>query len=145
MNYIENARKLRLIIEKAVQSLPEEEAVEGVELYPTWEKLCEKAFVAETAGYKFSHEGILYKTVQVGYTFVSHYVPGVGTESLFERIDEDHAGTLDNPIPYEGNMALVNGLYYTQDGVVYRCTRDTGTPVYNALGDLVGIYVEVVS
>jgi hypothetical protein len=143
MNYIENARKLRLIIEKAVQSLPEEEAVEGVELYPTWEKLCEKSFVAEQPGYKFSHEGILYKTVQTRYTFVSHYVPGVGTESLFDRIDEDHTGTLEDPIPYGGNMALVNGLYYIQDSVVYHCTRDSGVPVYNPLSDLVGLYVEL--
>ena len=35
-----------------------------------------------------------------------------------------------------------NGKYYSQDGVTYLCTRDTGTPVYNPLADLVGIYVE---
>jgi hypothetical protein len=64
---------------------------------------------------------------------------------LYERIDVEHAGTLDDPIPYDGNMALVSGLYYTQDGVVYRCTRDTGIAVYAALRDLVGLYVEEVS
>ena len=40
-------------------------------------------------------------------------------------------------------MALEAGLYYTQGGVVYLCNRDTGQPVYNALDELVGIYVEV--
>jgi hypothetical protein len=40
-------------------------------------------------------------------------------------------------------MALVSGLHYSQDGVVYLCTRDTVNPVFNALKDLVGIYVEV--
>jgi hypothetical protein len=144
MNYIENARKLRPIIEQAMQSVDGQDALDAVELYPAWEKLCEKSFVAEQAGYKFSHDGILYKTVQAGYTFVSHYVPGVGTESLFERIDEDHAGTLEDPIPYDGNMALEAGKYYVQDGTMYRCTRDTGNPVYNALSDLVGIYVEII-
>lgn len=71
-------------------------------------------------------------------------MPGVGTESLFERIDEVHDGSRYDPIPYEGNMALTAGLYYTQNGVLYLCTRDTGIPVYNALADLVGIYVDVV-
>ena len=29
-----------------------------------------------------------------------------------------------------------------QDGKIYRCIRDTGNPVYNALSELVGLYVE---
>jgi hypothetical protein len=144
MNYIEKARKMRPIIEQAVQSLPDNDALKTVSLYPVWEKLCKQSVTADKAGYKFSHNGILYKTRQPGYTFVSHYVPGAGTESLFERIVETHTGTLDDPIPYSGNMALESGKYYTQDGVVYLCIRDTGNPVYHALADLVGIYVEEV-
>ena len=41
-------------------------------------------------------------------------------------------------------MALEQGKYYIQDGVVYRCIRDTGNPVHHALADLVGVYVEIV-
>lgn len=144
MNYIENARRLRPIIERAMQSVDGRDALDAVGLYPAWEKLCDIGFTAEKAGHKFSYGGKLYKTVQPGYTFVSHYVPGNGTESLFERIVETHAGTTDDPIPYDGNMALTAGLYYVQNGVVYRCIRDTGNPVYNALADLVGIFVEVI-
>lgn len=40
-------------------------------------------------------------------------------------------------------MELEEEKYYSQDGVTYLCTRDTGIPVYNPLADLVGIYVEV--
>ena len=40
-------------------------------------------------------------------------------------------------------MELTAGLYYTQDGVKYICTRDSGNPVYHALKDLVGLYVEI--
>ena len=40
-------------------------------------------------------------------------------------------------------MALTEGLYYTQGGVTYLCNRSTGQPVYNALAELVGLYVEV--
>ena len=62
--------------------------------------------------------------------------------ALWTEICETHAGTLDDPIPYSGNMALEAGKYYSQSGAVYLCTRDTVNPVYNALADLVGIYVE---
>lgn len=65
-------------------------------------------------------------------------------ESLWEEVCESHAGTEDDPIPYSGNMALVAGLYYVQDGVWYRCIRDTINPVYNRLEELVGLYVESV-
>ena len=96
-------------------------------------------------GEKFVSAGKLYKVLQA-HTSQSTWVPGAaGTESLYASIDEEHDGTKYDPIPYEGNMALENGKYYTQGGVLYRCTRDTGNPVYNTLAELVGIYVEVVT
>ena len=63
--------------------------------------------------------------------------------ALYTVIDVAHAGTQDDPIPYNGNMALMEGLYYTQGGVTYLCSRSTGQSVYNALAELVGLYVEV--
>lgn len=96
-------------------------------------------------GEKFVSAGKLYKVLQA-HTSQSTWVPGAtGTESLYARIDEEHDGTQYDPIPYEGNMALENGKYYTQGGVLYKCTRDTGNPVYNTLAELAGIYVEVVT
>ena len=137
----------RMLIMAQINTLDVDDvtALRMMEYYPTWEELCGKSVTADKAGYKFTYSGELYKTVQAGYMFVSHYVPGVGTESLFERIDERHDGSKYDPIPYDGNMALTAGLYYTQDGVVYLCNRDTGTAVYNALADLVGLYVETVA
>ena len=87
-------------------------ALRMIEYYPTWEDLCSKAVTTEKAEYKFVYGGKLYKTVQVNYTFVSHYVPGSGTESLFVRIDEEHDGAKYDPIPYDGNMELIEGKYY---------------------------------
>lgn len=112
------------------------------EFYPAWSDIIGQT--AEKAGFKFTHNGNLYKTIPANHTFAAHWVPGEGTESLYTRIDETHDGTLYDPIPYEGNMALTAGLYYSQDGKVYLCTRDTGNPVYNALSELVGLYVEMV-
>ena len=72
------------------------------------------------------------------------WLPDEGTESLYSRIDEAHAGTLEDPIPYSFNMALMNGMYYVQDDHIYKCIRDTVNPVYNRLADLAGTYVEAV-
>ena len=93
------------------------------------------------AGDRLQFGGVLYKVLQA-HTSQADWVPGEGTESIYTRIDESHAGTLADPIPYEGNMALEAGKYYSQSGAVYLCTRDTVNPVYNALADLVGLYVE---
>ena len=87
---------------------------------------------------------ILWKLRQE-HTSLEHWEPGAtGTESLWEEVNETHAGTLDDPIPYSGNMALTKGLYYIQDGNIYLCNRDTVTPVSNPLVELVGLYVEAV-
>ena len=105
-------------------------------LYPVWA-------VGKTynAGDRFTYADVLYKVVQA-HTSQADWVPSE-TPALYTIINETHAGTVEDPIPYEGNMALENGKYYTQDGVIYLCNRDTGNPVYNALSELVGHYVEV--
>lgn len=121
----------------------DEQAISAKALYPMWEDLVARSFVAEESGYRFRYGSDLYKTIQANLTFAEQWVPGVGTESMYARIDETHTGTLEDPIPYDGNMELFNGKYYSQDGVVYLCNRDTGAPVYNALADLVNIYVVV--
>lgn len=143
--YLEAALRVKPILQKAAQSLNDADALQVRGIYPTWAELVELGSVTAEAGYKFAHEGKLYKCVNANPTFQEFWIPGEGTESIYTRIDESHAGTLEDPIPYEGNMELVNGLYYSQGGVTYKCIRDTGIPVHNALADLVGIYVETVS
>lgn len=143
--YTDFANEVRAAMDASGAVLTDAEALDAVMLYKPWEQLVEAGFTAEKEGYRFRYNGELYKTIQPSYTFVSHYVPGEGTESLFARIDETHAGTIDDPIPYEGNMALEQGKYYSQNGAVYLCTRDTVNPVYNALSELVGLYVEEVT
>ena len=114
-----------------------------VEFYPEWN--CLIGQTVDKAEYKFQHNGKLYKTIPANHTFQADWVPGVGTESIYVRIDEAHDGTKYDPIPYDGNMALESGKYYTQSGMTYLCSRDTVNPVYNALSELVGLYVEVVN
>lgn len=64
--------------------------------------------------------------------------------SLWEEINEAHSGTVEDPVPYDGNMALEQGKYYYQGGAIYLCVRDTGNPVYHPLAQLIGIYVKEV-
>ena len=132
------AEAMKPAVSMAVQRLPDAEALTVKPLYPVWEDLVKLGIVkTDEEGYKFTYNGDLYKCRDA--------IPGIDTAALYTRIDETHAGTIDDPIPYDGNMELVSGLYYSQDGIVYRCTRDTGIPLYHPLKDLVGIYVEVVT
>lgn len=108
--------------------------------YPTFEDVVGKAV---KTGTRFTYGGKLWKTVQHEMTVQAHYPPGAGMESLYTEVCETHSGTEDDSIPYNGNMALVEGLYYHQDYVIYRCVRSSGTPVYHKLSELVGLYVEV--
>ena len=144
MSYVEAALKKREEIDAANALMSDEQALQNKGAYRSWAMLVKYA-VEVGQGYRFRHGDRLYKVLQPTFTFVDTWEPGsAGSESLFAVIDESHAGTLDDPIPYEGNMELFEGLYYTQGSVVYRCTRSTGIPVYASLSELVGLYVEVV-
>ena len=109
--------------------------------YPAFDSITGQTI--EKVGFKFTYADKLWATVQPKLTIQKHYPPGVGMESLYTEVCETHAGTLEDPIPYNGNMELVNGLYYVQDGVVYKCIRSTSQPIYHALSSLFGLYVEV--
>ncbi|MDD7288420.1 MAG: hypothetical protein PUH00_01670 [Clostridiales bacterium] len=127
----------RLLIAKELNSLTVDDntALRMAEFYPEW-----AAGVAYSAGYKVQHGGKLWRCLQA-HTSQDGWEPE-NAPALWEEICETHDGTKYDPIPYEGSMALVSGLYYSQDGVVYLCSRDTVNPVYNPLSELVGIYVE---
>ena len=119
-------------------SVDDQTALRMREFYPEWESGKEYA-----AGYKVQYGGQLYKVI-TAHTSQADWTPDA-VASLYTRIDETHDGTKYDPIPYSGNMALESGKYYTENDVLYLCNRDTVNPVYNALRDLVGVYVETVS
>ena len=116
-------------------SVDDQTALRMAAFYPEW-----ATDTAYTAGYKVQHGGKLWRCVQV-HTAQTGWEPE-NAASLWEQICETHDGTKYDPIPYDGNMELTAGLYYTQGGVTYLCNRSTGQPVYNALSELVGLYVE---
>lgn len=126
-----------MIIKRQINTLDVDDntALRMREYYPEWES--GKAY---TVGYKVQYGGKLYKVI-TEHTSQADWTPDAAA-TLFTRIDEIHDGTKYDPIPYDGNMVLENGKYYVQEDITYLCTRDTINPVYNALADLVGLYVE---
>ena len=128
---------LALLIPQQINTLSVDDptALRMLDFYPEW-----AAGTAYSVGYKVRKDGKLWRVVQA-HTSQAGWEPE-NAASLWEQINETHAGTMDDPIPYSGNMALTAGMYYMQDWVIYKCTRDTGNPVYHSLAELVGLYVE---
>lgn len=133
------AEVLQMLIPQQINTLSVDDntAMRMKSFYPEW-----VAGIAYSVGFKVQRNGKLWRVVQA-------HTSQVGWEpenaaSLWEQINETHSGELSDPIPYDGNMALEIGKYYIQNGAIYLCNRDTVNPVYNALADLVGLYVEVV-
>lgn len=131
-------------------NLSPKDSLEVLDWFPQWG--VDEGFKAGdtiTKGKKFKYDGKLWAVLQ-DHTILEHYYPSINTASLYVEVTPEYnekgeeLGTLDNPIPYNGNMILENGKYYIQEGTIYKCNRDTGIAVYHALRDLVGLYVELV-
>jgi hypothetical protein len=128
----------RLFITQKINELEVDDrtALRMKDFYPEW--------ATETAyqlGNKITRNGKLWR-VRQAHTSQAGWEPE-NVPSLWEEINEIHSGTVDDPIPYDGNMVLAQGKYYDQDEAIYLCIRDTGNPVYHNLADLVGLYVEI--
>lgn len=121
-----------------IQTADDNTALRMKSFYPEW-----AADTAYSVGDKVQYGGGLWRCIQA-HTAIVTWEPSTATASLWEQVCETHDGTLDDPIPYSGSMALVSGKYYSQNSIIYLCSRDTEIPVYNALSDLVGLYVEEV-
>ena len=137
-----------VVAKTQAQALSDEDALSAKVLYDEWVDLVAQSYKAEKIGFKFAHtkDGVteLYKTMQAEFTFQGQWEPGaVGTESLYSHIDEAHAGTEEDPIPYKKNMEIFNGKYYTYNEVLYLCTRDSIIPLQHGLDELVNVYVIV--
>lgn len=126
-----------LLIRQQINSLTVDDntALRMREFYPVWETGQDYP-----VSFKVQYGGALYKVLQA-HTSQDGWEPE-NAPSLWTEICETHAGTLTDPIPYSGNMVLEAGRYYSQNGAVYLCVRDTVNPVYSDLAELVGLYVE---
>ena len=86
--------------------------------------------------------GKLWKCRQA-HTSQENWKPSLKTASLWEVINVENAGTLEDPTPYDQTMTVYNGKYYLEEGIIYKCVRDSGQPLYATCASLVGNYFEV--
>ena len=128
--------KLRNLIEKAATSLSDTDALEAPVLFPMWE-----IGHSYATGDRFEYVDKMYKVLQP-HTSQADWTPDIATSLYTEVGKPDQGDTPDNPIPYNNNMELEIGKYYSQYEKVYLCFRNTEIPVYNDLKDLVNLYVE---
>lgn len=119
-------------------NLTDNEALSVKDVYPTWESKISNTI---EQGFIVLYEGNLWKSRQT-HIALEIYPPSMDTASLYERIDKEHTGELNDPIPYTPPMEIFNGKYYIQDDVLYLCIRDSGTALSHNLDALVGIYVD---
>lgn len=121
-------------------SLSNNEALSVKGLYPKWEDKIERTI---EVGFITLYDGNLWRARQT-HTALEVYPPSINTASLYEVIVEEHEGTMEDPIPYTPPMEIYEGKYYTQFGVLYKCTRDSGIALSHDLFDLRGSYVELI-
>ena len=72
------------------------------------------------------------------------YPPSLNTASLYEVIEILPTGEKDDPIPYMPPMEIFLDKYYTEDNILYICTRGSGGVLTHNLKDLINLYVSIV-
>lgn len=117
--------------------LTNEEALSVKELYPRWE---DKVGNTIEIGYITFYKDNLWRARQT-HIPLEIYPPSLATASLYEAIDKEHDGTLEDPIPYNPPMEIFIDKYYIENNEIYKCIRNSDTALSHSLKDLVGIYV----
>ena len=130
------ALAFRKKIESAASLLPDEQALESIELFPAWEP------IAYTVGDRCRYNGKLYKCYNAITGDNPTWTPDV-TSAHWEVVAKpEEEGTLNNPITAEV------GMRYYKDKI-YKCIRDDGngqgTILYYTPSQLVGNYFEEVA
>ena len=116
------ARVLRMAIETAVVSLPDEEAAQAPSLSQPW-TVGEEVEPGDRRYY--APTGLLYKVRDgQGHITQESWTPDK-TPAMWAVVDVTHAGTAEDPIPAAKGMDYVYGKYYRdpEDEKLYLCKR----------------------
>lgn len=88
-----------------------------------------------------SYNNKIYRVRQDINVVLENQYPSMDTAALYEVIELQATGTIDDPIEYVPPMEIFKDKYYIYNGVKYLCTRDSQTALSNGLDQLVNIYV----
>lgn len=138
--YLEKLQEANSVVESKINeiSLTNAEALSLKSFYPEW-----KAGLEVKVGERYQYNDQLWEVVQ-GHTTQATWEPSINTASLWKIVNEENAGTEEDPIPYTPPMEIFNGKYYTQNDILYKCNRDSGIALSHNLSELVNLYVEIV-
>lgn len=113
---------VKLYVQKAAD-ITDAEALAMPDMFRTWEEVLEagEALEANTV-LRIGRQ--LYRVVQQ-VTPQAHQRPdGEGMLAVYRPIDQSHAGTLEDPIPFIYGMDTTAGKYYSYGGKIYLCNAD---------------------
>lgn len=114
------------------------EALQVKDRYPEWE-----TGINVKTGERYRVEDVLWECIKE-HTTQDNWKPSMATASLWKVVDEEHEGTIDDPIIYIPPMEIFKDKYYIQNGIKYKCTRNSEQPLTHDLSALVGLYVETI-
>lgn len=139
---VDSIRRMDAIVTKVTEHINDvpmsvEESLELVDYFPKW-----KEGEPMPTGRKVSYNGSLFEVVQE-HTSQTDWNP-CDAKSLFKVVQVEAEGTEYDVIQWEQGMVLEEGKFYEDNMILYKCIRDSGTPLYYALDVLVGNYVEVI-
>lgn len=115
-------------------------AARGIGLYPPFEDVVGTKL---KKGTRVVYNDILYKYTGDENTEILATWNPADASTIWEAISE-HAGTLEDPIPWAVNMQCYEGKYYTFDNVLYLCIRDSGIALAYTPDQLIDQYFKVV-
>lgn len=116
-------------------------------LFPIWGQDGAEFGKSVAEGFRFQYKKeseLKYKLYEVisQHTLQENWEPD-GLMDLYKVVTVEHAGTLEDPIPYTQGMAFEKGKYYEQYGVIYLCILTTETGYPSDLKDLHTIVTKV--
>lgn len=125
----------------AIPLMTNDQILQCVSVLPDW-----KSFINSKMENKqrFQFEGEPWEARQEISVVLEGQEPGINTAALYQRIEISHSGTQEDPIPYANTMTVYKDKYYIEDGIIYKCTRDSEQPLYATCASLVGNYFEKV-
>lgn len=140
-NINESVNQTNSLLTASINSfgLSAKKALEYKDIHPEWLKDVVGNEIDKGFRFKYretsEEEYVLWESLKL-HTAQEQYPPSSDTASLYKIVQEEHAGTLEDPIPYVQMMALELNKYYIQEGVIYKCIQATGTGMPYDLKDM---------
>lgn len=106
--------------------LSDNDTIKFKDYLPDWNDYINKSMPKD---FKFQYNNQAYKTLQYINVVLDNQTPDI-VYSLYAIINEEHEGTMEDPIPYVQQMVIEKGKYYSQYGITYLAIQDmpTGMP-----------------